>query len=257
LTMLCICVLCSSFTKNQAFAVSGTGVGIRKDGPEFARLNDTVEYSISVFNLGDYWMKNTTIMDMFPNGTSSSWKVPDLAPLGQPGDLFNESGIFYTIREEDLLPPNYSSSIINNTTGLPIVVNHAEVAGYADVNGVGLLVSAETNFPTIVLAPVVGGYSITIKTTGSPTPTIIQINLLTIITTAISTFVAIAQTNGLCTKRPAKRIIQHRIIDENSNRTIIRKAHSRNAGLMLNNQSHSCCVRPHETAPNAVLILLR
>jgi uncharacterized repeat protein (TIGR01451 family) len=225
LIVLGILVLSSSFTKNQAFAVSGTGVGIRKDGPEYAHLNDTVQYSISVFNLGDYWMRNTTVKDVFPNGTSKSWKVPDLAPLGQPGATFNVSGILYTIREADLLPANYSSSIINDTMGLPIVVNHAEVAGYADVQGVGLLVRAETNFPTIIQIPVVGGYSVSLKTTITSTPTITQINLLTIIAT-ISTLVVIAQTSGLRTKRLARRIIQCRIIDENSNRTIIHKAYS-------------------------------
>jgi uncharacterized repeat protein (TIGR01451 family) len=198
-------VVSFSFTKSQALAVSGTGVGIRKDGPEEANLKDTVAYSITVYNLGDYWMRNITVKDLFPNGTSSSWNVPDLAPLGQLGATFNISGILYTIREEDLLPANYSSSVINETTELPIVFNDAQVAGYADVRGRGLLVRAETNFSTIVHVPIVGGYSVNVKTTDSSTPTIIQIDMLTIITT-ISALVVVAHANDLRTEMLAKRI---------------------------------------------------
>jgi uncharacterized repeat protein (TIGR01451 family) len=131
----------SSMVKFEVSAL-GTGIGIREDGPPKAQVGDTISYTITVINLGDYWDRNVTVSDKFPNGTSSSWNIPDLAPVLQAGHQFTISGIQYTIRLGDLLPQQP-----------PNVVNNAKVTGYADVNGSRQLVQAETNFPTIVLIP--------------------------------------------------------------------------------------------------------
>jgi uncharacterized repeat protein (TIGR01451 family) len=126
----------SLLMKNEVSALCGTGVGIRKDGPARAYLNETIEYAITVYNLGDYWIRNATIPDLFPNGTSKSWNVPDLAPLGQLGDSFNISNVLYTIQD-------------NMFHGNPAyIINHAEVTGYSDTQGLSAAVSALTNYVT-------------------------------------------------------------------------------------------------------------
>jgi uncharacterized repeat protein (TIGR01451 family) len=209
LILVGILVLFSSSLNDRAFAVSGTGVGIREDGPEVAHLNDTIEYSIAVYNLGDYVIRNTTLTDTLPNGTSLSWKVPDLAPVGQAGSSYNKSGISYTILNADLLPPPSS-------VGLPIVINSAEVTGYAAVQGVGLQVQAETNYLTSVMIPVVGGYAVSIKTTDPSTPATGQITLLLFTITATFSLVAVSvQATRLRIGALIKRIIRFRIIEEN------------------------------------------
>lgn len=127
----------------------GTGIGIREDGPSKAQVGDTISYAITAINLGDYWDRNLTVTDRFPNGTSSSWNIPDLAPLLQSGHQFTLSGIQYTVKAGDVLPQQP-----------PSVVNNAKVTGYADVNGSGQLVQAETNFPTIILFPPVAIFTV-------------------------------------------------------------------------------------------------
>jgi uncharacterized repeat protein (TIGR01451 family) len=134
-------VLYSSIAKVEVSA-TGTGIGIREDGPTTAKVGDTISYTITVANLGDYWDRNMTVTDKFPNGTSSSWNIPDLAPLLQSGHQFTISGIQYIIKLGDVLPQQP-----------PIVVNNAKVTGYADVNGSAQSVQAEINFPTITLTP--------------------------------------------------------------------------------------------------------
>jgi len=123
-------------------SASGTGIGIRKDGPSQAVVGQTVSYSITVINLGDYWDRNLTVTDKFPDGTSTSWSIPDLAPVLQPGHQYTISSISYTIKPGDVLPllP-------------PCIINNAQVAGYADVSGVHLSVQAATSFATVILTP--------------------------------------------------------------------------------------------------------
>jgi uncharacterized repeat protein (TIGR01451 family) len=121
---------------------SGTGIGIRKDGLSQAQVGQTIPYSITVINLGDYWDRNLTVTDKFPDGTFSSWNIPDLAPLLQPGHSYTISGISYTIKPGDVLP-----------LSPPTIINNAKVNGYADVSGLHLSVLAETNFPTSILKP--------------------------------------------------------------------------------------------------------
>lgn len=162
---------------NHVFALSGTGVGIRKDGPEHALIGDVVLYTITAYNLGDYWIRNVTVIDRFPDGTSVFWKIRDLAPSGQPGDYFEIKAIHYNIHSWDVLPGNP-----------PYIINHAEVSGYSDTESVSVLVRAETNYPTSIENPTVGGYSISIKATLSSTPTTIYITLLSIMTAAFSKF---------------------------------------------------------------------
>ena len=136
-----VLVIYSSMVKVDVSATS-TGIGIRKDGPTKAKVGDTISYAITVINLGDYWDRNVTVTDKFPNGTSKSWNIPDLAPLLQSGHQHTISGIEYTIRLGDVLPQQP-----------PNVVNNAKVTGYADVNGLHQPVQAETNFPTIIVTP--------------------------------------------------------------------------------------------------------
>ena len=176
-------VFSSTSLTNHAFALSGTGVGIRKDGPEYAQVGDIVPYNITVFNLGDYWIRNATVIDTFPNGTSSFWVIPDLAPLNQSGNSFSISEILYTIRERDL---------INGP--LIYIQNHAEVSGFSDtaVAGLSVLVQAETNYPTVIESPLVGGYSVAIKpavfSTYVPPHIAPYIALLSVITAVFSVF---------------------------------------------------------------------
>jgi len=135
--------------KGQPAVLSGTGIGISKDGPLKAQMGDSIEYIITVYNLGDYWIRNITVTDMFPNGTSALWDVPDLAPMEQLGDSYNISGILYTIEEEDVLPGPP-----------PHVLNHAEVTGYSDVEGLLVLVYAETDYPTFIVEPPVACFTV-------------------------------------------------------------------------------------------------
>lgn len=151
-------IFCSSLS-SQVSALPGTGIGIRKEGPIEAETGETISYNIIVYNLGDFWIRNITATDTFPNGTSSFWNVPDLAPQNQTGNSFNISEILYTIKEEDVLggPP-------------PHILNHAEVNGYADVSGFNVLVHANTDYPTLVTIPPppsVGGYSVNVRTVDS------------------------------------------------------------------------------------------
>jgi uncharacterized repeat protein (TIGR01451 family) len=134
-------VLYSSMVKVEVSAL-GTGIGIRKDGPPKAQVRDKISYTITVINLGDYWDRNITVTDKFPNGTSSSWNIPDLAPITRAGHQFSIFGIQYTIKLGDVLPQQP-----------PNVVNNAKVTGYADVSGLPQLVQAETSYPTIILTP--------------------------------------------------------------------------------------------------------
>jgi len=137
-------------------SASGTGIGIRLDGPIEAQVNQTICYAITVINLGNYWDRNLTVTNQFPDGTSSSWSVPDLAPLSKPGDEYSITGISYTIRPGDLLsePPLH-------------VDDFARVDGYVNVSGLLSLVQAETDFPTIITVvpppSVVGGYSVLLE----------------------------------------------------------------------------------------------
>lgn len=158
---------------DQASALSGTGLGISKHGPLEAHMGDTITYSIIVYNLGDYWIRNITVMDNFPNGTSSSWSIPDLAPQGQPGDSFNVSGLVYTVQFSDGPVGDYT-------------VNYAAAIGYSDIPSLrqSLFVRAETNWPTFILGPApypVGGFSTSIRTTRSTTPAAIHFSLLLIV----------------------------------------------------------------------------
>jgi uncharacterized repeat protein (TIGR01451 family) len=170
----------SLLMKSHASGLSGIGIGIRKEGPTLANINDTIAYVVVVYNLGDYWIRSTTLTDRFPNGTSSSWIIPDIAPLGHSGDSFNVSGILYTIRYTDM-------------SGSDFVLNHAEATGYADVQGSQVLVHAETNYITFVHVPV-GGYSVSIKTKDVSTPTMIYGILLL-------TLAAVLPVAGACRRR--------------------------------------------------------
>jgi uncharacterized repeat protein (TIGR01451 family) len=166
--ILDVLVISSSLLiRDQASAVSGTGVGIRIDGEPQAHIGDTIEYAITVYSLGDYWIRNVTIIDVFPNGASSIWNPPDLAPRGQLGDSFSVSGILYTILSKDV--PGGTPSY---------VTDHAEISGYSDVQGLMAPVQAETNYLTFVIGVPVGGYAISIKTRDASPPTAIQSILL-------------------------------------------------------------------------------
>jgi uncharacterized repeat protein (TIGR01451 family) len=157
-------VVSSLLTKSRASDPYGIGIGIRKDGPLRAYVGDVIQYTITIYNTGDSWIRNITIKDLFPNGTIATWVAPDLSPATQIGDSFNISRILYTIRNADVLQ-----------TGSPHIINFAEVTGYADVEGLGLLVHAETNFPTFILVPTVGGYSVSMNASNLSTPTVIYV----------------------------------------------------------------------------------
>ena len=137
----------SSVGKFDVFA-QATGIGIREEGPSNAHIGDTISYTITAINLGTYWDRNVTVTDKFPNGTSSSWNIPDLPPPPQAGYQYTISGIQYTVRLADVLPQQP-----------PEVVNNAQVTGYADVNGSHQSVQAQTNFPTITLTPPVAFFT--------------------------------------------------------------------------------------------------
>jgi uncharacterized repeat protein (TIGR01451 family) len=157
----------------QVVALSGTGVGIRVNGVAKAYVGQEIEYVITAQNLGDYWITNTTVTDIFPNGTSSSWKIPDLAPEGKSGSSFNVSNIFYTIQYKDV-------SFVRNVS---CVIDNAEVMGYSVIQGLKALALAKTEYYTFIQAVVpVGGYSVGIKTEAASLPTPTYTVLLFIIT---------------------------------------------------------------------------
>jgi uncharacterized repeat protein (TIGR01451 family) len=150
--------------KSRAVAPYGIGIGIRKDGPLQASAGDVIQYTITIYNTGDSWIRNITIKDVFANGTTVAWVASDLSPATQVGDSFNISHILYTIRNADVL-----------LSGSPHIVNYAEVTGYADAGGLGLLVHAETNFATFIIIPTVGGYAVSINTTNLTAPAVVYV----------------------------------------------------------------------------------
>ena len=150
--------------KHQAFAASNIGIGIRKNGPLSATVGEKIEYTIAIFNLGDFPIRNITTSDTLPNGTITTWQVPTLAPQGLTGDRYNITGILYTVDQNDVM----------YNTGSPYLNNHAEVTGYADVPGQPAYVAAETNFPTFILPTPVGGFSIHLSMPNTFIPTFIE-----------------------------------------------------------------------------------
>jgi uncharacterized repeat protein (TIGR01451 family) len=138
---------------NARVSATGTGIAIKLDGPEEAQVNQTIYYTIAVENCGDYWDRNLTVTNQFPNGTSSTTNIPDLAPT----HLYLVMDIPYTIKPEDVL---------NQT--LPCIDDIAKVVGYADINGLHSPVEAETDMLTIIQVyppppHVVGGYSVLLE----------------------------------------------------------------------------------------------
>jgi uncharacterized repeat protein (TIGR01451 family) len=162
----------------QVVALSGTGVGIRVNGVEKAYLGQEIGYVITAQNLGDYWITNTTVTDIFPNGTSSSWKIPNLAPEGESGSSFNVSNILYTIQYKDV-------SFVGNVT---CVIDNAEVTGYSVIQGLKASALAKTEYYTFIQGVPVGGYSVNVKTkaTSLPTPTYNVLLLIVIATFTMS-----------------------------------------------------------------------
>jgi uncharacterized repeat protein (TIGR01451 family) len=161
-------IMCSLSMVNKSYALNSIGVGIRKDGQLRAAIGERIEYQVTIFNLGDYRVENITITDLFPNRTSKVWPIPYLSPQGQPGDSLNVSHISYTVELSDLIFPN---------SGTPYIVNHAEVVGYAAVQGLGLFVHAETNFPTFITTTPVGGYTVDAKIISAQNPITVQLFL--------------------------------------------------------------------------------
>jgi uncharacterized repeat protein (TIGR01451 family) len=164
---------------NKSYALDSIGIGIRKDGQLRAAIGETIEYQVTIFNLGVYRVENITVTDRLPNGASRLWPIPYLAPQGLPGDSLNISHISYTVDQNDLVLSNPDS---------PYVVNHAEVVGYASVQGVGLLVRAETNFPTFITMIPVGGYTVDVKIVGAQNPITVQLFLLSLVLVFFQTF---------------------------------------------------------------------
>ena len=163
-------ILLSLSMTDRAYATTSTGIGIQIDGQVNALIGQTIGYKVSVYNLGTYWIKNATLTNTFPNGTSKTWQVPNLAPKGSPGDNFNVTGLLYVVNQADISP---NAEAIN-----PFVVDHAETVGYAEVQQVGLLVSAQDNFPTFYPPGIVGGYTVTIGTSQNDNSTSVAIPLL-------------------------------------------------------------------------------
>lgn len=137
----------------------GIGIGIRKEGPLFSSVGTTISYNVDVYNLGNYWVRNVTITDTFPNGTIFVWQAPDLAPIGQQGDTYNITNILYTIQYFDI---KYSN-------GYPYVNNNAKTNGYADLGPISAPVNAETNVLTF-LTITVGGFSFRVQAPASTIP---------------------------------------------------------------------------------------
>ena len=171
-------LLYTLLTEYQASGLSGTGIGIRKEGPTWAVVEETIEYTITVYNLGDFWIRNVTVTDMFPNGTSSSWSVPDLAPQNQTGNLFTIPGILYTIDEADL--PDGPGPLAH-------IQNYAEVRGYLDWYNLEKLVNAATDYPTLIREPVVvGGHSFDVRPSDLSTSNAIYVVLLLAMTVGLA-----------------------------------------------------------------------
>jgi len=164
---------------NKSYAQDSVGIGIRKDGQLRAAIGETIEYQVTIFNLGQYRVENITVTDNLPNGASKVWPIAYLSPQGQLGDSFNISHISYTVDENDLLFSNPDS---------PYIVNHAEVVGYAAVQGVGLLVRAETNFPTFITIIPVGGYTVNVEIISAQNPILIQLFMLSLVLVFFQTF---------------------------------------------------------------------
>jgi len=177
LIILGFLLVCST-TGRASVSASGTGIGVRVDGPSHAQVNKTISYNITVVNLGDYWDRNLTVTDEFPNGTSSSWNVPDLSPSSQSGAQYTISGISYLIRPEDVL---------SQPTFL-YVDDNANVTGYAYVTALNVTVrdrvQAEASFPTII-SVFVGGYSVPLEQGWLQTLTIIYATLVFAIVTGL------------------------------------------------------------------------
>ena len=164
--MLGVLMMLSSLSiEKQVSADLGTGIGIYVQGPTSACITGTINYSITVYNLGDFWVRNLTVTDVFQNGVSSSWKMPDLAPKGQIGDSVNILGILYTVR----------------TVDFPHVINHAEATGYCYVQLIGLYVYAEANCLTYTGSPPRGGSSVATRTLVSSHPINMHITLFLIV----------------------------------------------------------------------------
>ena len=144
-----------------------------------ATIGETVEYQVTIFNLGQYRIENITVTDKLPNGANIIWQIAYLSPQGQPGDSSNISHISYTVDGNDLLFSNPDS---------PYIINHVEVVGYAVVQGVGLLVRAETNFPTFIILVPVGGYTVDVKMVSGHNPIPLQLFLITLVLMFLQTF---------------------------------------------------------------------
>ncbi len=162
-----------------SYAQDSVGIGIQKEGQLKAAIGETIEYQVTISNFGQYGIENITVTDTLPNGTSHIWPVAYLSPQGQPGDSLNISHISYTIDENDLLFSNPNS---------PYIINHAEVVGYAVVQGVALLVRAETNFPTFIILVPVGGYTVDTKIVSGQNPIIVQLFLISSILAFLHAF---------------------------------------------------------------------
>jgi uncharacterized repeat protein (TIGR01451 family) len=163
----------------KSYALDSVGIGIQKEGQLKATIGETIEYQVTISNLGQYRIENITITDRLPNGTSRIWPVAYLSPQGEPGDSLNISHISYTVDENDLLFANPNS---------PYIINHAEVVGYAVVQGVALLVRAETNFPTFIILVPVGGYTVDVKIVSGQNPIIVQLFLISSILVFLRSF---------------------------------------------------------------------
>jgi uncharacterized repeat protein (TIGR01451 family) len=163
----------------KSCALDSVGIGIQKEGQLKATIGETIEYQVAISNLGQYGIENITVTDRLPNGATHIWPIAYLSPQGQPGDSLNISHITYIVDENDLLFSNPES---------PYVINHAEVIGYAVVQGVALLVRAETNFPTFIILVPVGGYTVDVKIVGGQNPIIIQLFLISSIFVFLHSF---------------------------------------------------------------------
>jgi uncharacterized repeat protein (TIGR01451 family) len=177
-------LLVYSTAEKISVSASGTGIGIRLDGPVEAQVGQTIYYSITVTNLGDFWDRNVTVTNQFPDGTFLSWKIPDLAPLLQAGHEYSITPIAYAIKPGDLSPqpPLHIDDI-------------AYVTGYVNVSGIKSSVLAETDFPTIIIGypppRVVGGYAVLLEPECPRTPSTIYFSrVFAIIATALFAIIA-------------------------------------------------------------------
>lgn len=204
LIVIGLLLVCSTAEKVSVSA-TGTGIGIRVDGPLEAQLKQTISYAITVTNLGDFWDRNLTVTDKFPNGTSCSWKIPDLAPLSQTGYEYTISGILYAIRLEDTISTPPPQHLDNNAT----------VNGYAyvSVSNVTLYdpIQASTSMLTVI-ARAVGGYSVPLEPEYLQTSSIVYVTLLfAIIATSGSLHLKFRRTRSLLhlQKHSPNRYLNH------------------------------------------------